>query len=68
MFEEEEEEGERIVGKGAEKKAAKVQAWLEDVYERVDYTAALVRAGILPEVRHSCPGSPTNPANTVLGI
>lgn len=68
VFEEEEEEGERIVGKGAEKKAAKVQAWLEDVYERVDYTAALVRAGILPEVRHSYPGSPTNPANTALGI
>jgi hypothetical protein len=50
VFEEEEEEAERIVSKGAEKKAAKVQAWLEDVYERVDYTAALVRAGILPEV------------------
>jgi len=27
--------------------AAKVQRWLEDVYEAVDYEAALVRAGVL---------------------
>jgi hypothetical protein len=30
-----------------EKAARKVQVWLEDVYEAVDYEAALIRAGVL---------------------
>jgi hypothetical protein len=30
-----------------EKAAAKVQAWLEDVYESVDYEASLIRAGVI---------------------
>lgn len=30
-----------------EKAAAKVQVWLEDVYEAIDYEAALIRAGVL---------------------
>ena len=45
------EEEERIVTKDVMKRAANLQKWLEDIYEKVDYTAALVRAGILPEVR-----------------
>ena len=30
-----------------ERAAAKVQVWLEDVYESVDYEAALIRAGVI---------------------
>jgi len=34
-------------GAQMEKAARKVQVWLEDVYEAVDYEAALIRAGVL---------------------
>ena len=33
-----------------DKAASKVQAWLEEVYEAVDYEAALIRAGVLEDM------------------